>query len=206
VWSDDDVPALLLSLILCADPAPALKSLSGLNPTSLKPWLIDNLPSLTQCGLPTATGTDDEVTVQAQFGKSPEVSIIRVEAALSDPACVRGVVERWKRDAKQPSAGPFSFKYRFKPSPAQREVVAAQARAAFAAMCPKLPQTLTREAVVKAMETTQPALPMGVQVSLIDSMAESESLPPAKVSVALSRVLRDLAEALKVEQCIRTAP
>ena len=204
--SDVPVHTLLLALILSADPAPALKSLSGLNPTSLLPWLLDNLPSLTQCGLPTVTEGDDEVTVQAQFGKSPEVSISRVDAALSDPACVRGVVERWKRDAKQPSAGPFSFKYRFKPSPAQRDAVAAQARAAFVAMCPKLPKTLTREAVVKAMESTKPALPLGVQVSLLDSMAESESLPPAKISVALSRVLRDLAESLKTEQCIRTAP
>lgn len=200
------VHALLLSLVLCADPAPSLKSLSGLNLATLKPWLLENLPSLTQCGLPTVKEGNEVVTVQAQFGKNPEVSVTRVEATLSDPACVRGVVERWKRDAHQPSVGPFGFAYRFKPSPAQREAVAAQARAAFTAMCPKLPQVLTRESVVKAMQTSKPQLPVGVQVSLVDSMAETESLPPAKVSVALSRLLRDLAESLQTEQCIRTAP
>jgi hypothetical protein len=201
------VAQALTLLFLTADPTPALKSLSGLNVPALKPWLVSQLPSLTQCGLPNAKeGGDDEVSVQAQFGKSPEVSVTRVEAALSDPACVRGVVEKWKRDSKQPSAGPFAFKYRFKPSAAQKDVVAAQARAAFQAMCPKLPQTLTREAIQKVMESTNPQLPIGVQVSLVDAMEETASLPPAKVSVALSRILRDLAETLKTDQCIRTAP
>lgn len=201
------VAQALALLLLTADPAPALKSLSGLNVPALKPWLIENLPSLTQCGLPNAKEDgDDEVSVQAQFSKSPEVSVTRVDAALSDPACVRGVVEKWKRDAKQPSAGPFAFKYRFKPSAAQRDIVASQARAAFVALCPKLPQTLTREAIVKAMESTKPQLPIGVQISLVDAMEETSSLPQAKVSVALSRILRDLAETLKTDQCIRTAP
>lgn len=199
--------ALALSLlVLSADPAPQLKSLSGLNVPALKPWLTEQLPTLAQCVLPSATTGDDEVSVQAQFSRSPEVTVTRVDGTLTDVACVRGVVEQWQRDAKQPSAGPFSFKYRFRPSAAQRDAVQAQAKAAFAAMCPKLPQMLTRESVQKAMQTTKPALPMGVQVSLLDTLAELEAQPPAKTSVAISRVLRDLAESLKAEQCIRTGP
>ena len=195
--------ALLLALVLSAEPAPALKSLSGLNVGALKPWLIEQLPSLAQCVLPRVIEGDDEVSVQAQFARSPEVSVLRIEAALSDVACVRGVVEGWKRDSKQPSAGSFSFKYRFRPSAAQREGVAVQARAAFTAMCPLLPAILTKESVKRAMESAKPRLPTGARVSLEDALIDSESVPPAQVSVTLSRALRDLAEALKVDQCIR---
>lgn len=200
--------ALALSLlVLSAEPVPALKSLSGLNVPALKPWLMAQLPSLAQCALPTAKeGGDDEVSVQAQFGSSPEVSVTRVDAALSDVACVHGVVEGWKRDARQPRAGPFSFKYRFKPSAAQKEAVLAQARAAFQAMCPHLPRELTRERVRQALEAARPPLPLGVRASLEEELAETESLPPAKVSTALSRVLRDLAASLKTDQCIRVGP
>ena len=197
---------MLLALVLCAEPAPALKSLSGLNITTLKPWLLEQLPSLAQCVLPTVQEGDDEVSVQAQFGKSPEVSVTRVEATLSDVACVRGIVETWKRDAKQPTAGPFAFKYRLRPSDAQRQGVAVQARVAFTAMCPKLPQTLTVEAVRNAMNTTTPRLPMGARVSIEDALSDVSSLPTAKVSVAISKSLRDIAEQLGAEQCIRTAP
>lgn len=200
------MPSLLLALVLAGEPAPALKSLSGLNVPALKPWLLEQLPSLAQCVLPTVTEGDDEVSVQAQFARSPEVSVMRVDATLSDVACVRGVVETWKRDAKQPSAGPFAFKYRFRPSAAQREGVAAQARAAFDAMCPKLPQTLTVESVRQAMDTTKPRLPTGARVSIEDALNDVSSLPPAKVSVAISRALRDIAAQLKTEQCIRTGP
>lgn len=195
--------AVLVALLLSAEPAPALKSLAGLNVPALKPWLMEQLPSLAQCALPGVKEGTDEVSVQAQFARSPEVSVMRVEGTLSDVACVRGVVEQWKRDSKQPSAGPFSFTYRFKPSAAQREAVTAQASGAFAAMCPKLPQVLTAQRVREALD---PGLPMGARVSLQDALAEAEALPPAKFSVAISRTLRDLAAALGVEQCVRTAP
>ncbi len=194
---------VLLALVLSAEPAPALKSLAGLNVPALKPWLSSQLPSLAQCAQPLVKDGPDEVSVQCQFGKSPEVSVMKVEGTLSDVACVRGVVESWKRDNKQPSAGPFSFTYRFKPSAAQREAVAAQAKRVLAAMCPKLPQVLT---VRRVREVLDPQLPPGFRVSLEDALVEAESLPPAKVSVAISRALRDLAAAYGAEQCIRTAP
>ena len=195
--------AVLLALVLCADPSPALKSLAGLNVPSLKPWLMEQLPTLAQCALPLVKEGTEEVSVQAQFGKSPEVSVMRVEATLSDVACVRGVVEKWKRDAKQPSAGPFRFTYRFKPNAAQREAITAKAQRAFAKMCPKLPEVLT---AVRVREAIDVDLPMGARVSLEDALTEAESLPPAKFSVAISRTLRDLAAALGVEQCVRTGP
>ena len=197
---------MLMALALCAEPAPALTSLSGLNITNLKPWLIEQVPTLGQCVLPTVKEGDDEVSVQAQFGKSPEVFVTRVDATLSDVACVRGVVESWKRDGKQPAVGPFAFKYRFRPSDAQREGVAVQARVAFTAMCPKLPQTLTVEAVRSAMNTTKPRLPTGARVSIEDALSDVSSLPTPKVSVAISRALRDIVAQLGAEQCIRTAP
>lgn len=193
-------------------PAPALTSFSGLNVAALKPWLIEQLPSLAQCVATKASGPmeqrgeavtegDDEVSVQAQFGKSPEVSVMRVDAKLSDAGCVRGVVDRWKRDAKQPSAGSFAFKYRFRPSEAQRKEVAAASRKAFTAMCPLLPSVLTIESVKDAMAKTK--LPLGMQVWLEDTLEEAEAVPPAKLSVTLSRALRDLAESFKADQCIR---
>lgn len=194
------MPTLLLALVLTAEPAPQLKSLAGLNVPALKPWLIEQLPSLAQCAMPGVTEGDDEVSVQAQFGKSPEVSVLRVDGRLSDVACVRGVVDRWKRDKKQPSAGPFSFKYKFKPSAAQRDAVAAQAKSAFDAMCRRLPKKLTRDDVRKAMVDT---LPMGMRVSIEDTVADAEAVDAAQVSVTLSRALRDLAEHYKAEQCIR---
>ena len=166
--------ALMLALVFSAEPAPALKSLSGLNVGALKPWLIEQLPSLTQCVLPRVTEGEDEVSVQAQFARAPEVSVLRVEAALSDVACVRGVMEGWKRDSKQPSAGSFSFKYRFRPSAAQRAGVAVQARAAFMAMCPLLPAILTRESVRKAMDSARPRLPTGARVSLEAALLDAE--------------------------------
>ena len=191
--------SLLLALMLSAEPAPALTSLSGLNVGALKPWLIEQLPSLAQCVLPGVSEGDDLVTVQAQFAKAPEVSVLRVESAVSDVACVRGVVDRWKRDNKQPSAGPFSFKYRFKPSAAQRAAVVKKAQGAFAAMCRSLPQVLTRESVRQALED----LPVGAQVVLEDAVMDTESVAADKVSVALSRALRDAALTFKAEQCIR---
>lgn len=197
------MPTLLLVLVLSAEPAPALKSLAGLNVPALKPWLIEQLPSLAQCVLPGVTEGDDEVSVQAQFGKSPEVSALRVDGRLTDVACVRGVVDRWKRDKKQPSAGPFSFKYKFKPSAAQREAVAAQAKKAFDSMCERLPRKLTRDDVRQAMVDTTPPLPMGMRVSIEDAIADAESVEAAQVSVTLSRALRDIAEAYKADQCIR---
>ena len=75
--------AVLLALVLSADPSPALKSLAGLNVPSLKPWLMEQLPSLGQCALPLVKEGTDEVSVQATFGTSPEdptqvgLSIIR---------------------------------------------------------------------------------------------------------------------------------
>lgn len=191
--------SLLLALMLCAEPAPALSSLSGLNVGALKPWLLEQLPSLAQCVLPAASEGDDLVTVQAQFAKAPEVSVLKVESAVSDVACVRGVVERWKRDNKQPSAGSFSFKYRFKPSAAQRAAVVKQAQAAFTAMCLQLPKVLTRESVRGALK----GLPVGAQVVLEDAVMETESLPADKVSVALSRALRDVAASFSADQCFR---
>lgn len=191
--------SLLLVLILCAEPAPALTSLSGLNVGALKPWLIEQLPSLAQCVLPGVSEGDDLVTVQAQFTKAPEVSALKVESGVSDVACVRGVVDRWKRNSRQPSAGSFSFKYRFKPSAAQRAAVAKQARVAFAAMCPSLPKVLTRQSVRQALED----LPVGAQVVLEDAVTETESLSADKVSVALSRALRDVAATFTADQCIR---
>ena len=179
--------SLLLALILSAEPAPALSSLSGLNVKALKPWLIEQLPSLAQCVLPGVTEGDDLVTVQAQFAKAPEVSVLKVESAVSDVACVRGVVERWKRDNKQPSAGSFSFKYRFKPSAAQRAAVAKQTQVACAAMYESLPKVLTRESVRQALT----GLPVGAQVVLEDAVLETESLAPDKISTALWKVLRD---------------
>ena len=194
------MPTLLLGLLLAAEPVPQLKSLAGLNVPALKPWLIEQLPSLAQCAQPGVTEGDDEVSVQAQFGKSPEVSTMRVDARLSDVACVRGVVDRWKRDKKQPSAGPFSFKYKFKPSKAQRDAVTTQAKSAFESMCKRLPKKLTREDVKKALVDS---LPLGMRVSIEDAIAEAETVEAAEVSVTLSRALRDIAEAYKAEQCIR---
>ena len=198
------MPVLMTLLILTAEPDPALKSLAGLNVASLKPWLTQRLPSLAQCALPAATEGDDEVSVQAQFGKSPEVSVTRVDAVLSDVACVRGVVEKWQRDAKQPSVGPFSFKYRFRPSVAQKEAVTEQARVAFVSMCALLPPgPRTREGVRSAL-VTRPPLPVGARVSLEDALAETESLEPKKVSAALARALRDMGVAFKTEwECYR---
>ena len=193
--------SLLLALVLSAEPAPALKSLSGLNIGVLKPWLNEQLPTLAQCVLPGVTEGEEEVTVQAQFGKAPQVSVLKVEGASSDVACVRGVVEKWKRDSKQPSAGSFSFIYRFRPSAAQREAVAVQARTAFSAMCPSLPSVLTRESVKSAVDAA--ALPMGAKVSLEDALMDAESLTGPKLSVALSKALRDVAATYKAEQCIR---
>jgi hypothetical protein len=109
---------LLLALtaaLLGADPGPQLKSLRGLNVAALKPWLIANLPSLAKCGKPGAGTESDEVSVTAQFSSGPDVRVERVEAALSDVACVKSAVEAWKNDGKQPRAGPFSFVYRFRP-------------------------------------------------------------------------------------------
>jgi hypothetical protein len=194
--------SLLLALVLSAPPvipsavegAPALASLSGLNVGALKPWLIEQLPSLGQCVLPGVTTGDEVVSVQAKFGKSPEVSVLRVDGTLSDVACVRGVVDGWKRDSKQPSAGAFSFKYRFKPSAAQREAVAAQALTEFAALCALLPKVLTVESVRGALEKSK--LPVGMRVTIEDALAESDSK-------ALSRMLRDVAQTYKAEQCIR---
>ena len=195
---------VLVMLLLVAEPAPALKSLAGLNVTALKPWLTDQLPSLAQCVLPSAKEGDDEVSVQAQFGKAPEVSVTRVDAVLSDVACVRGVVEKWKRDSKQPSAGPFSFKYRFRPSEAQKAAVTEQARVAFVSMCALLPPgPRTREGLRGAL-VTKPPLPVGARVSLEDALAETESLEPKKVSAALARALRDMGVAFKTEwECYR---
>ncbi|MDP2275531.1 MAG: hypothetical protein Q8K32_32585 [Archangium sp.] len=191
--------SLLLVLILAAEPAPALSSLSGLNVKALKPWLLEQLPSLAQCVLPKVSEGDDLVTVQAQFAKAPEVSVLKVESAVSDVACVRGVVERWRRDSKQPSAGSFSFKYRFRPNEAQRAAVAAQAQRAFATMCEALPRVLTRDSVRAAVKD----LPVGAQVVLEDAVLDTESLAADKVSVALSRALRDVAATFKADQCIR---
>lgn len=206
--------AVLLALLFSAEPAPALKSLSGLNVPVLKPWLTAQLPSLAQCAWPGGKEGTDEVSVQAQFSgerrltersdqqpRSPEVSVMRAEGTLSDAACVRGVVEQWKRDSKQPSAGPFSFTYRFKPSAAQRAAVSAQAKSAFAALCPRLPAALTAPSVREAVETNKPPLPMGARVSLEDAVSDAEALPPAKFSQAISKTLRDLAKALGAEPC-----
>lgn len=199
--------AVLLALLLSAEPAPApaLKSLAGLNVPALKPWLMEQLPSLAQCVLPGVKEGTDEVSVQAQFSgerrSQSEVSVLRVEGTLSDVACVRGVVEKWKRDSKQPSAGPFSFTYRFKPSAAQREAVAAQARRAFSALCAKLPATLTAPGVKEAVETSTPPLPLGARVSLEDAVSDAEALPPAKFAQAISRTLRDLSKAFGAEPC-----
>jgi hypothetical protein len=198
------MPALVMLLFLSAEPTPALTSLAGLNVGALKPWLVDQLPSLAQCVLPSAKEADDEVSVQAQFSKSPEVTVTRVDGSLSDVACVRGVVEKWKRNSKQPSAGPFNFKYRFRPSAAQKEAVTKQARAAFVSMCALLPPgARTREGVKGALATTPP-LPVGARVSLEDALAETESLDPKKVSSALARALRDMGVAFKTEwECYR---
>ena len=192
---------VLLALLLSADPAPALASLSGLNPGSLKPWLLDQLPSLAQCVLPNLSEGDDLVTVQAQFGKAPEVSALRVDGKLNDIACVRGVVDGWKRDAKQPTAGAFSFKYRFKPSAAQREAVAAQARKSFASMCALLPKELTVDSVKTAL--TGSKLPIGMRVTIEDALVDAEAIAPATVSVTLSRALRDAAASYNADQCMR---
>lgn len=197
------MPTLLLALVLTAEPAPMLKSLGGLNVPALKPWLIEQLPSLAVCVLPKVSEGDDEVSVQAQFGKSPEVSVMRVDGRLSDVACVRGVVDRWKRDKKQPTAGPFSFKYKFKPSKAQRAAVVSQAQRAFDAMCERLPKKLDVEVVKDAMVGLDPALPMGMQVSIEDAIADAETAAKAEVSVTLSKALRDIAETYGAEQCIR---
>jgi hypothetical protein len=197
------MPTLLLALVLSAEPAPTLKSLAGLNVPALKPWLIEQLPSLAQCVNPSVTEGDDEVSVQAQFGKSPEVSVMRVDGRLSDVACVRGVVDRWKRDKKQPSAGPFSFKYKFKPSKTQRAAVVSQAQRAFDTMCERLSKKLTVEVVKDAMVGLNPALPMGMQVSIEDAISEAETVEAAKVSLTLSKALRDIAETYGAEQCIR---
>ncbi len=193
--------SLLLAVILSTEPAPApaLSSLSGLNVKALKPWLLEQLPSLAQCVLPRVGESDDLVTVQAQFAKAPEVSVLKVESAVSDVACVRGVVERWKRDSKQPSAGSFSFKYRFRPNEAQRAAFATQAQRSFATMCEALPKVLTRESVRAALKD----LPVGAQVVLEDAVMDAESLPADQVSVALSRALRDAAATYQAAQCIR---
>lgn len=108
--------AALTLLLLSADPAPALKSLQGLNVGALKPWLIANLASLSKCGKPGDPSASDEVTVRAQFSSSPDVKVERVDGALSDAKCVKAAVEAWKNDGKQPRAGPFSFTYRFRPT------------------------------------------------------------------------------------------
>ncbi len=109
--------ALPLALIvLAADPQPSLKSLKGLNITSLKPWLVANLPTLAKCGKPGPPTASDEVSVSAQFSKSPDVTVETVAAALSDGACVKNTIEAWKNDGHQPSAGPFRFTYRLRPA------------------------------------------------------------------------------------------
>ncbi|MBL8916790.1 MAG: hypothetical protein JNM17_39170 [Archangium sp.] len=105
----------LTFVLLSAEPTPALKSMQGLNVKSLKPWLIDNLPSLAKCGKPGSANDSDEVTVRAQFSSSPDVKVERVDAALSDVRCVKTEIEKWKNDGHQPRAGPFSFTYRFRP-------------------------------------------------------------------------------------------
>lgn len=194
--------ALLSSLLLSAAPTPApqLSSLSGLNVAALKPWLLENLPSLAQCALPSATEGDDVVSVQAQFSKSPEVTVTRVEGGLSDVACVRGVLERWKRDKKQPSAGPFAFTYKFRPSQAQRDAVRAEADAAFKALCGKLGGGLvSADKLTKAMEEARPVLPMGAWVALADALGEAEGLDASKQSVALTKAMRETARHFRVE-------
>lgn len=191
-----------LSLLLSAAPTPApqLASLSGLNIGALKPWLIDNLPSLAQCALPSVTEGAEDVSVQAQFSKSPEVVVTRVDATLSDVACVRGVIEHWKRDKKQPSAGPFSFTYKFRPSAAQREALRVESDAAFKALCAKLQGGLiSGPRLTKAMEEARPVLPMGAWVSLADAISDVESEDAQKQSVALSKAIREAAKHLKVE-------
>lgn len=195
------MPALILAMLLSAEPAPALRSLSGLNVPALKPWLIEQLPSLAQCVLPAATQGDEVVSVQAQFTKTG-ASVLKVEASLSDVACVRGVVETWRHDTTQPSAGSFSFKYLFKPSAVQREAVAAQARAALAALCDVLPHTLTREHLREAMKV-RPPLPVGARVSLEDALQDTESQPAEELKKALSKALREVSKAFEAEPCDR---
>jgi hypothetical protein len=194
------VVSLVAILAAAPAPAPQLASLSGLNIAALKPWLVENLPSLAQCALPSVTEGGDDVTVQARFSKSPEVTVTRVDATSSDVACVRGVLEGWKRDKKQPSAGPFAFTYKFRPSQAQRDEVRAKADAAFKALCGKLGGGLiSGERLTKAMEEARPVLPMGAWVSLVDAMGEVEGQDAAKQSIALSKAMREAAKHLKVE-------
>ncbi|MFT3712024.1 MAG: hypothetical protein QM817_30650 [Archangium sp.] len=111
------VATFTLLLALSAEPAtpvPTLKSLSGLNVKALKPWLIQNLPSLAKCGRAGAPNDSEEVRVRAQFSSTPDVKVERVDAALSDVTCVKTEIEKWKNDGQQPRAGAFSFVYRFR--------------------------------------------------------------------------------------------
>lgn len=110
--------ALALALLItAAEPTPRLASLEGLNPKALRPWLEANLASLARCPKALA-GKGDEVKVNARFTEAGEpkrwrVEVLRVEGPLREPRCVRDVIESWKNDGHQPSAGPFSFVYRY---------------------------------------------------------------------------------------------
>jgi hypothetical protein len=57
--------------------------------------------------------------------------------------------------------------------------------------------------VKDAMVGLDPSLPMGMQVSIEDAIADAETAAKAEVSVTLSKALRDIAETYGAEQCIR---
>ncbi|MFZ5444888.1 MAG: hypothetical protein ACOZQL_33165 [Myxococcota bacterium] len=108
------MPFTLVLALLAAEPAPQLVSYEGLNVKALRPWLEGNLPSLTRCGKLGGAKLSDEVVVKARFSSAPDVVVEKVDGPLSDPKCVKEVVEGWKNDGHQPRAGPFRFVYRLR--------------------------------------------------------------------------------------------
>ena len=105
------------SLLICSSAFAGVtvefKSAWALNLPALKKWLAANMSSLTSCVKGTVPTGGEVVSVRGQFSTGPALRIEQLDSAGTDVTCLKTVVEEWKNDGFQPSAGPVRFEVRF---------------------------------------------------------------------------------------------
>ena len=70
--------------------------------------------SLTSCVKGTVPTGGEVVSVRGQFSTGPALRVEQLDSAGTDVTCLKTVVEEWKNDGFQPSAGPVRFEVRFR--------------------------------------------------------------------------------------------
>lgn len=108
------VMVALISSCAKAGPTVEFKSAWALNLPALKKWLNANMQSLTSCVKGTVPTGGEVVSVRGQFSKSPALRVEQLDSAGTDVTCLKSVVEGWKNDGFQPSAGPVRFEVRLR--------------------------------------------------------------------------------------------